>query len=261
MIETEPSNFFGFPLLTVSTSQLPYIKQLTPEAKRIGLKHIPKFQEPRYESMDVIMGMQAPVEFQEANPKDVTAQLFPWVHFDSDTQEIFQEYFLQIRDDAEAICEIGVDAFHEDKDIGQAESSTNILLKLKKQETLYLGIDFIDKSYLNNREQNVYTINSDSRQRYLILKYMHRLGMHQLDFLFIDGNHSLSTTLSDWMYTEKLKVGGIVSIHDIHWHPGPALVFDAIDENYFDKYAYFTTDFNWGIGFARKIKPYDIDSA
>jgi hypothetical protein len=186
----------------------------------------------------------------------------PDVHFDKRAQQVFEDSFLQVRDTAEAICEIGVDAFSPEqlqRDFPnttqeQARSSTMSLLDLKRKETIYLGIDCLDKSYLNDPSSNVHTIECDSMQQQAVFDAMNSLGIDEIDFLFIDGNHILAYVLNDWSYVKRLRVGGVVVMHDIHWHPGPALVFEAIDEAYFDKQTYLVDELNWGFGVARKIK-------
>jgi hypothetical protein len=47
--------------------------------------------------------------------------------------------------------------------------------------------------------------------------YLPRCTLQDLDLVFIDGKHSVPWPFIDWFYTaEKLKVGGVCVIDDIH---------------------------------------------
>ncbi len=81
---------------------------------------------------------------------------------------------------------------------------------------------------------------------------MNSLNIKEIDFLFIDGWHSINMVINDWLYTEKLSKNGIVGFHDTNRHPGPFYVFEAIDENLYYKYKYFEELEDWGISFAIK---------
>lgn len=81
---------------------------------------------------------------------------------------------------------------------------------------------------------------------------MKYINVQNIDFLFIDGLHSINQVVSDWKYTEKLSDIGIVGMHDTNAHPGPYCVYDAIDETIFRKKKYCPNN-DWGIAFAEKI--------
>ena len=65
------------------------------------------------------------------------------------------ERFLRIRDKCTAILEIGVCRNKE-------QSHTYCFLNNKKQDTIYVGIDLEDKTFLNDKEQNIYTLRNNS---------------------------------------------------------------------------------------------------
>lgn len=132
-------------------------------------------------------------------------------------------------------------------------SSTKVLVENKPAGSVYIGIDIADKSNLNDPLNGVHTILGDSQNRDLLWEKMDSLGLKEIDFLFIDGYHSVDVVLNDWKYTERLAPNGIVGFHDTNTHPGPYFVFDAVDEELYkkDKYFFERTD-DWGIAFAQK---------
>tara|TARA_R110000822_G_scaffold13216_1_gene47070 strand:- start:693 stop:1121 length:429 start_codon:yes stop_codon:yes gene_type:complete len=113
-----------------------------------------------------------PVKFSECNRKELIGS------------------FLPIKDACKVIVEIGV---HRN---GQ-ESSTHCFLNNKKRETVYLGVDLDDKSFLNNEENNVHTIICDSSNYDLIVSRLNDIGVNHIDYLFIDGWHSINQVCAD----------------------------------------------------------------
>jgi hypothetical protein len=122
--------------------------------------------------------------------------------------------FLKIRDQCKAILEIGIYRNGE-------ESTTTCFIDNKKSDTIYLGVDIGDRSQINNSSNNVYTLQEDSSNIDKVLTYARSLGIEKFDFIFIDGDHSLSQVLKDWEYTAYLSDNGIVGMHDTSYHPGP----------------------------------------
>lgn len=169
------------------------------------------------------------------------------IEFSPSNQEYLKEKFLSIKNRCKCIVEIGV---HRNV---YNNTSTSILLDNKHKETVYIGIDVEDKSFLNDKDNNIYTIKTDSRNRNEVYNLMKEVGVEEIDFLFIDGWHSINMVVNDWQYTEKLSNFGIVGFHDTNFHPGPYHVFEAVDENLFHKEKFLdglTTD--WGISFVTK---------
>lgn len=72
-------------------------------------------------------------------------------HFDENTVKTFENIFLTVKDKCKNILEIGVDHTN-------TISSTSLIFKNKNKETLYLGVDIDDKSYLNDENNNVHTL-------------------------------------------------------------------------------------------------------
>jgi hypothetical protein len=83
------------------------------------------------------------------------------LEFTLDNRDALIERFLKVRDNCRAILEIGVHRPSWNDPIG-AFTSTSALLNNKLSETIYIGIDQDDKSFLNNSEKNVHTIQNNS---------------------------------------------------------------------------------------------------
>jgi len=147
-------------------------------------------------------------------PRD-NAHLWPWAEVTEANRNALNERFLRVRDNCPAILEIGVCRNGEN-------SHTHIFLKNKNPDTIYVGIDLDDKSFLDRKDQKIFTIKNNSTNVNLNFKKMQEeFGVTQFGFIFIDGNHSINQVLADWEYTQWLMPGGIVGFHDTTHHPGP----------------------------------------
>jgi hypothetical protein len=146
------------------------------------------------------------------------------VEFTECNRSHLTEKFIKIKDSCRAILEIGVCR-------NADQSSTWCFLNNKKKETFYFGIDLDEKSFLNNPEHNIYTINSNSSNIENNMNYIKQQGIDCFDFIFIDGWHSVNQVLIDWEYTNWLSDRGIVGFHDTSAHPGPLLFVNALDKN------------------------------
>ena len=175
-----------------------------------------------------------------------------WSEVTAANREVFKERFLRVKDYCSCILEIGISR-------NGADSFTNVLLDNKNKETVYIGIDIDDKNYLNNVENNVYTIRNSSSNVEENMKLINEIfdkcnvQRRQFDFIFIDGWHSINQCLIDWEYTSILGENGIVGLHDTAYHPGPKAFMNALN---FDKWIVeqnvIETKDDWGIGFAWK---------
>jgi hypothetical protein len=112
-------------------------------------------------------------------------------------------------------------------------SFTHILLN-KHPESKYIGIDFDDKSFLNDPDKYILTIQTNSLNQDGIRQALRDFSMIPLSILFIDGWHSVNMTINDWRYAEFVHKGGYIIMHDAHMHPGPQLLLQAIDRSKFD---------------------------
>lgn len=136
-----------------------------------------------------------------------------------------QQHFARVRDTARCILEIGVDCNLTPTEM----TSTRTFLDNKLPSTVYVGVDLDDKSYLNNADKNTYTIQTSSSNIEQVWQFVESLGITQIDFLFIDGWHSINQCLIEWEYTRWLSPNGIVAWHDTASHPGPFLFTHNLD--------------------------------
>lgn len=133
-------------------------------------------------------------------------------------------------------------------------SFTWAMIKNKPKNVVYLGIDVEDRSSINDKENNVYTIQANSWEQERIRKYMKEIGLNEISILFIDGHHSVNTVVNDWRYSDLLDREGIVMFHDTNYHPGPLVFLDAIDPKKYKVHRYFTDGpADYGIGVAYRI--------
>lgn len=154
--------------------------------------------------------------------------------------------FISVKNQVRAILEIGVCRNKE-------KSFTHIFLDNKKQETIYIGIDMVDKSFLDNKTNNVYTIKNDSSSYEQNMRIIQAIGVKQFDFIFIDGYHSINQCYKDWEYTNFLGDNGIVAFHDVNYHYGPYQFIRALDKNKWIIETDVCPTYNdWGLGFAQR---------
>ncbi len=120
------------------------------------------------------------------------------------------------------------------------ESATKTMFKVKNNDCIYMGIDVVDKSELNDKVKNIFTFQVNSKFHDKVYMFMNRIGIKIIDLLFIDGGHDFVSVLRDWKYVEKLSKNGLVLMHDVNKSIGPQIIFDAIDDNLFEKQRHFT---------------------
>lgn len=158
--------------------------------------------------------------------------MLPWprggvkIEFSEWNRSQLIKHFTKVAPHAKAILEIGVHR-------NGGDSSTWCFLNYKNKDTYYFGIDIVDKSFLDDKENNIYTLQENSSYTEKIMKFVRSTGVEKFDFIFIDGKHSINQVLDDWKFTEYLAEGGIVGFHDTNCHPGPLLFVDNLNP---DKY-------------------------
>jgi cephalosporin hydroxylase len=134
-------------------------------------------------------------------------------------------------------------------------SFTNAMLTQKPDHIPYLGVDIDDKSFLNDKTKNIYTIRCDSFEQEKVRAYMKEIGMEKISILFIDAWHSVNAVINDWLYTDMLSDDGIVFFHDTNGHPGPTVFLDAIDPKQYVVTKYFEDKpLDFGISTAVRIR-------
>lgn len=166
--------------------------------------------------------------------------VYPHDEFSACNKAALTEYFLKIKDRTKAILEIGVCR-------NGGESSTYCFLNNKLDETAYIGIDLQDKSFLNNQEKRIHTICGNSSDVDQNIEIMKSHGITELDFILIDGWHSINQVLTDWEYTKILSPSGVVAFHDVNEHPGPFNFIRNLNTDIWQVEMHCPTD--WGIGF------------
>ena len=154
------------------------------------------------------------------------------------------EQFNKVRDNCNAILEIGIGR-------NADESFAYVFFKNKKKDTIYIGLDIDDRSFLRDSENNIHTVQNNSSYYEENVQVFKTIGVEKFDFIFIDGWHSINQVLADWEYTNLLADGGIVGFHDTSCHPGPNNFVKALDRNKWDVIENCCPEY-WGIGFARK---------
>lgn len=156
----------------------------------------------------------------------------------------FKEAFYSIKNACTSILEIGV--CNNDKN-----SLSHILIDEKRDDAYYFGVDIKDKTFLNNHEKNVYTIQSDSADIEKIMSFVNSKGVNHFDFIFIDGWHSINHVLKEWRFTEYLSNFGIVCLHDTNFHPGPKAFVNALNPERYILSKKCTEKDDWGISFIK----------
>ena len=126
--------------------------------------------------------------------------------------------------------------------------------KKKSDQTIYLGIDLEDKSHLNNLENNVFTLRNDSSNYEKLYTLMEWYGKTHIDFMFVDGWHSVNQVLREWKYWEKMIPNGVMAFHDTNYHPGPVVVLDAVDTDIFSVEYFGRGEPDWGVGVVQRLK-------
>jgi len=116
-------------------------------------------------------------------------------------------------------------------EIGTAEGGTLFLFtKISSPEAMIISIDLpngypewkipIYESFATHN-QKIHLIRQDSHASSTLNNVKKILGEHQLDFLFIDGDHTYESVKKDFkMYSPLVRTDGIIAFHDIVWgHP------------------------------------------
>jgi hypothetical protein len=157
--------------------------------------------------------------------------------------------FMKVRESAKVIVEIGVARlstnFYE-------HTSTTILLNNKLDSTIYLGIDVDDKSFLNDPAKNIFTLQSQSENYEIVQLKLNELGITKIDFLFIDGWHSVNQVLDELFYVDLVVRNGIIGYHDTNFHPGPRKIIEAMRPEFFEVRKHCTLPTDFGVAFATK---------
>lgn len=160
--------------------------------------------------------------------------------------EVVRSVIKELGSDLKAAMEIGVNRNGE-------RSMSRVIMDERPVDSFYLGVDLDDKSYLDDPAANTWTLRANSHDQEAVRGFIRSKGIKQLDLLFIDGWHSVNTCVNDWLYADLLTPHGIVLLHDTNSHPGPIGLFEAINEDLYDKQRYCLEN-DFGIAVVRKKK-------
>ena len=126
-------------------------------------------------------------------------------------------------------------------------------LKNKSNKIPYVAVDIDDKTFLNNIEENIYSIQCKSEEQAKVREFLKQNGVNEISILSIDGWHSLNAVINDWKYTDLLVNGGIVIFHDSNYHPGVHCFIPFIDKTKYEVTKYFVNEDAHGITIAKKL--------
>ena len=156
---------------------------------------------------------------------------------------------LSVKKNCRCIVEIGVD-----RNKKFNNTSTSIFLNNKRDDTHYLGIDITDKTHLNNIDLNIHTVQTRSEHIDVVMEKLNSMDVDKIDFLFIDGWHSINQVLVEWEYTKLLSDTGVVGFHDTAYHPGPYFFINNLNQDKWNVMSNSCADIkdDYGIGFAWK---------
>jgi hypothetical protein len=159
-------------------------------------------------------------------------QAGPYSHFTLDNHRALQfsidNFKQRTGRPLRTILEIGV-GIKFFMDHGSASTST--LLKNLDADGKYLGIDIQDSSHVHDPNKGIHTMIVRSEDIATVRKKMLEIGINEIDYLFIDGWHSINQVLKEWEYTQFLSPGAVVGWHDTKAHPGPYLFLRNLDKN------------------------------
>ena len=86
------------------------------------------------------------------------------------------------------------------------------------------------------RQQRLHLVRADSHQIDTLEQVKQLFGGSEIDFLFIDGDHSYAGVKRDWeMYSTLVRKGGIIAFHDVAGNYGETQAkrcWDEIKDNY-----------------------------
>ena len=122
-------------------------------------------------------------------------------------------------------------------------SSTYTIAKNVDADGFFFGVDLDDKKFLDR--SNIKTLKENSCNIETVINWIKSFGVEHLDFIHIDGMHSINQVLNDWEYTKLLRTGGVVALHDTTSHPGPNSLVQALDSSKWEIYSTCSDDYGF----------------
>lgn len=111
-------------------------------------------------------------------------------------------------------------------------SATRIILESKSASTKYFGVSEVDITNLDNGN-DVNAIQRNQADYGDIITLASSKGTSTFDVIIFDVEASINQMLEFWTYTELLSPGGMVVVHDVHYHPGPKTLVENLDPDKF----------------------------
>lgn len=111
-------------------------------------------------------------------------------------------------------------------------SATRIILEGKSADTKYFGVSEVDITHLDNGN-DVNAIQRTQSNYSDILDVASNKGVTAFDVIIFDLEASINQMLEFWTVTSLLAPGGLIIVHDIHYHPGPKTLVESLDPDKF----------------------------
>jgi hypothetical protein len=112
-------------------------------------------------------------------------------------------------------------------------SLTRIVLESKSSETKYFGVSDVDVSHVNN-DVDTFAIQRGMASYGDIVGLASFNGVTSFDVIIFEAQSSINQMLEFWTYTSLLAPGGLIVVHDVHYHPGPKTLIENLARDKFD---------------------------
>ena len=112
-------------------------------------------------------------------------------------------------------------------------SLTRIVLESKSAETKYFGVSDVDVSHINNGV-DAFAIQRGMASYGDIVGLASSNGVASFDVIIFETQSSINQMLEFWTYTSLLAPGGLIVVHDVHYHPGPKTLIENLATDKFN---------------------------
>jgi len=189
-------------------TNIPITEPLTlKDRNRVSADYLSRMRQPEY-----INGIGKPIENLPIIYSDETLnKVIECLNDVQSTQNYYEvaslcERIKQLQ--PKTILEIGVDK----------GGSMNLFLNFAPEDALYVGVDNQTQFVIpKEHSQEKILIEADSLLDSTVTKVKEVIGIMEVDFLFIDGNHEEEAVKSDYAkYSPLVRKGGLIAFHDIN---------------------------------------------
>jgi len=111
-------------------------------------------------------------------------------------------------------------------------SLTRIVLESKSASTKFFGVSDVDVSHVNN-DADAFAIQRDTASYGDIIDLASSNGVTSFDVIIFETQSSINQMLEFWTYTSLLSPGGMIVVHDVHYHSGPKTLVENLDPDKF----------------------------